>query len=56
MKVPVVVQIARTMMTHMATEGPESQSHSERPKMSHLPPGRVVARAEPAEDDVQQPA
>ena len=33
MNVPVVVQIARMMMTHMATDGPESQSHSDRPKI-----------------------
>ena len=29
MKVPEVVQTTRMMMTHIATDGPESQSHSD---------------------------
>src|SRR5664280_822773 len=57
MKVPVVVQTARKMMTHMATEGPDSQSHTERPKISvPPPPGRVVAGAEQSHEQVEQTA
>ena len=55
MKVPVVVQMARKMMTHIATEGPESHSHRRPTEDVALAPGGVVPRAEPAQDDVQQP-
>ena len=37
MKVPVVVQIARPITTHIATEGPEIHSQTLRPRMSALP-------------------
>ncbi len=38
MKVPEVVKIAMTISTHMATDGPESQSHQVSP--SGAPPAR----------------
>src|SRR3954468_7910056 len=34
MKVPDVVQMTRKMMTNIATDGPESQSHRLRPRIS----------------------
>ncbi len=52
MKVPVVVQIARPITTHIATEGPEIHSQMLRPRISAL--AQAGCRPEGAERDVEQ--